>query len=184
MSRTIFSLALPLALLAACQEQPSNVAQQNDIHARAAAETVADPNMLKPGRWETKTMITSLGGATSEARQQANGKESALDQCLPEKEARRPDANFFAGGDGSECQYTSFTMRNGRLDARMSCTVTPGTMTVSLAGSYTPTTYALRATASTSGTSGAAATNAELSGTWIGPCNNPANQRAPEERAR
>jgi hypothetical protein len=184
MSRTIFSLALPLALLAACQEQPSSVAQQNDERDEAAAETVPDSSMLKPGRWETKTLVTSLGGATPEARQQANGKESALDQCLPEKEARRPDANFFAGGDGSECEYTSFTMRDGRLDARMSCTVTPGTMTVSLAGSYTPTSYALDATASTSGTPGGSATDAKLSGTWIGPCNNPSSQRAPEERAR
>lgn len=184
MSRTIFSLALPLAALSACQEQPSNVAQQNNERAEAAAETVPDPDMLKPGRWETKTLITSLGGATPEARAQANGKESALDQCLPEKEALRPDANFFAGGDGSECQYTSFKMQGGRLDAKMSCTVTPGTMTVSLAGSYTPTSYALDATASTSGTPGARATDAKLSGTWIGPCNNPSSQRAPEERAR
>ena len=183
MSLTRLSLALPLAALAACGEQASSVAEQNDARAQAAAQTVVDPNALKPGRWETKTLITSLGGSTSEAREQANGKESALDQCLPQKEARRPDSNFFAGGDSSECQYTSFEMRNGRIDAKMSCTVTPGTVTMSLAGDYTPTSYALDATATTSGTPGGSTTKAKLSGTWIGPCADPANQRAPEERA-
>jgi hypothetical protein len=184
MNRALF--ALPLAL-AACQQQPQpTVAEQNRHRADVVAAT-SDPGAFRAGRWETKTEIGSVSnsGLNAQGRAELVAQESALDQCLPTDEVRRPDANFFAGGDGSECQYTRFAMANGQLDATMSCTATPGTITLALAGTYTPTRYALDATATNSGTPGAPmTTTARLSGTWLGPCGDPDRQRAPEDPAR
>ena len=186
MNRTLFIAAVPLALLAGCQQQQrASVAAENDARAAAAAQAV-NPALFKAGRWETKTDIQSVTGASMEASTKRDivAQKSALDQCLPADEVARPDANFFAGGDGSECQYSKFAMANGRIDATMSCTATPGTITMTLDGTYTPTSYRIDASAATTGVPGAPSnTTARLSGTWIGACNNPNAQRAPEERA-
>ena len=189
MTRNISIAALPLVLLAACAEQQpqrhqASVAAENDARAASVAKA-ASPAIFQAGRWETKTSITSVSATAIDpaSKREIVAQESALDQCLPAEEVRRPDANFFAGGDGSECQYSKFEMANGRIDARMNCTATPGTITMKLDGTYTPTSYALNARATTTGVPGAPAnTSAKLSGTWIGPCTNPNAQRAPEER--
>lgn len=187
MNRTLLTLALPLAALAACGQEPQgSVAEENKERAEAAAAP-ADPDALIPGRWETKSSIGSVSnsGLTAEGRGQVAAQESALDQCLEPEEARRPDANFFVGGDSGECEYTKLVMAEGRLDATMSCTATPGSTTITLAGVYTPISYELDASATTAGTGGAAqTTTARLSGTWLGPCGDPDAQRAPEDPAR
>jgi Protein of unknown function (DUF3617) len=185
------SLALALTALAACtqpqnQQQQASVADQNDARADAVGAQ-ADPNMLVAGRWETKTAIGSVSnsGLTEQGKREVAAQESALDQCLEPDEVRRPDANFFAGGDTSECEYTKFAMANGKLDAVMSCTATPGTITMTLSGRYTPTRYSLSASATTGGTPDAPmTTTAKLNGTWLGPCGDPDRQRAPEDPAR
>jgi hypothetical protein len=181
MNRTLF--ALPLAALCACSSeapQPS-LDDQNQERAEQVAKT-ADPDAFVAGRWETKTEIggASNSGLDSSGKKQLAAQTSALDQCLPPDEVRRPDPNFFAGGDASECKYTRFAAANARLDATMVCTATPGSITITLAGSYTPTSYALDSSATTSGPS-PMTTTAKLSGTWLGPCGDPDDQRAPEE---
>ena len=178
-------MILPLATLAAC-EQPQATATPKNAE-RPQATRAADTNLLQPGRWETKTRIDYVdkAGLTDESRNQIQNQESALDQCLPETEARRPDANFFAGGDGSECEYKRFAMQRGSLDAVMSCTATPGSIELSVTGTYTRTRYSLDATAATTGVPGAPSrTTAKLEGSWLGPCPDPASQRAPQAAAR
>ena len=191
MTRTLcIAAALPFALTAGCgqqqpQQQRASVAADNEARAAVAAET-APPALFKAGRWETKTEIKTVSARELDAssKREIVAQESALDQCLPEKEARRPDANFFAGGDGSECQYSKLLMKNGRIDATMNCSATPGTIVMTLDGSYTATSYRMDASATTTGVPGAPSnTTARLSGTWLGPCTNPDAQRAPEERS-
>ena len=184
MIRTMI-IVVPLALVSACKEQSPSVDAQNKDRAAAAAET-ADPNSLLAGKWETKQDIQAVYKADLNAasKEEIRKTSASLDQCLPPEEQKRPDANFFAGGDESECSYTEFAMRNGRLNATMSCTATPGTISMTLAGTYTPTSYALNATATTTGIADAPMrTTARLIGTWIGPCPNEESQRAPKETA-
>jgi hypothetical protein len=170
-------IALALAALAACgQQQPSSqgktVAQENDVRADAAAHG-ADPNALLAGRWETKQEIVGVAkaGLDAQSKRDIAAASGASTQCLmtPEQ-GKRPDANFFAGGDESECKYRSFSMRNGRLDATIICNATPGSITMTLGGKYTPTSYALDATAVTSGVPNAMRTSAKITGTWLGAC--------------
>ena len=179
-------MILPIAALGAC-EQPQAVATTTNQQAAGAQARTVNPNLLKAGRWETKTRIDFVdkAGLTAEARNEIQNQESALDQCLPEDEMRRPDANFFAGGDGSECEYKKFAMQTGRLDAVMSCTATPGSIELTMTGTYTNRTYSLDATATTLGVPGAPSrTTAKLEGSWIGPCPDPSSQRAPQVAAR
>ena len=179
-------IILPVVLVSACKEQASSVDAQNKDRAAAAAET-ADPNSLMAGKWETKQDIEAVHKAdlNAESKEEIRKTSASIDQCLPPEESKRPDANFFAGGDESECRYTQFAMRGGKLNATMSCTATPGTINMTLAGTYTPTSYALNATATTTGIEDAPMrTTARLIGTWIGPCPDEASQRAPEDPAR
>jgi len=179
-------MILPLALLGACEQPQATATPKNDERPRQAA-LAADTNLLQPGRWETKTRIdwVDKAGLTAEARREILNQESALDQCLPDNEARRPDANFFAGGDGSECEYKRLAMQGGLVDAVMSCTATPGSIELAMTGTYTRTSYSLDATATTLGVPGAPLrTTAKLEGNWLGPCPDPASQRAPQAAAR
>jgi len=170
-------IAFALAALAACgPQQPSSqgktVAQENDVRADAAAHG-ADPNALLAGRWETKQEMVGVAkaGLEAQSKREIAAASSASTQCLMTlAEGKRPDANFFAGGEESECKYRSFRMRNGRLNATIICNATPGSITMTLSGNYTPTTYALDATAVTSGVPNAMRTSAKLTGTWLGAC--------------
>ncbi len=183
-------LTLPLLLLGACQQEPAeqtkSVGETNNETAAVLAE-VSDPDALHPGKWETKQEIGGVADANLDAGSKAEIRKSsaAIDQCLPAEESRQPDANFFAGGDDGECKYSHFSMQGGRLEAAMTCTVTPGTIAMSLKGSYTPTSYALDATATQSGTGIATtSTSAKLTGTWLGACADPAAQREPQAAGR
>lgn len=173
---------LPVLLAACQQQQPQpSVDAQDQNRAEQVAQT-EDPNTLKPGKWETKQEIQGVAKADLSAQSKAEISKSAaaIDQCLAPDEAHRPDANFFAGSDASACEYSRFSMHDGLLDAAISCTVTPGTMTMTLKGRYTPTTYALDATATTSGTGDSPiTTSAKLTGTWLEACPDPGAQRAP-----
>jgi Protein of unknown function (DUF3617) len=185
MIRTLY-IALPIALLASCKEQAPSIDAENKERAEAAAQR-ADPNALMPGKWETKQDIQAVhkAGLNAESKEDIRRTEASIDQCLPPEEAKRPDANFFAGGDESECEYTKFAMQGGKLNATMSCTATPGTITMTLNGTYTPTSYLLDATATTSGIPDAPMrTTAKLVGTWLSACPDEAAQRAPEDPAR
>jgi hypothetical protein len=169
-------IALALAALAACgPQQPSSqgktVAQENDVRADAAAKG-ADPNALLAGRWETKQEIVGVAkaGLEAQSKREIAAASSASVQCLPALSSKRPDANFFAGSSESECKYRRFSMRDGRLDATIVCTATPGSITMTLHGDYTPTSYALDATAVTSGVPNVMRTNARITGTWLGAC--------------
>jgi hypothetical protein len=182
-------LSLPLLLAGACQQaQPqadeASVADQHNETAAALAE-VSDPNAFKPGKWETKQEIGGVATSDLPADSKAEIRKTsaAIDQCLAPAEARQPDANFFAGGDDGECKYTNFSMHDGRLEASMTCTSTPGVITMALKGNYTPTTYALDATATQSGTGDApTTTSAKLTGTWLEACPDPAAQRTAESK--
>lgn len=187
------TVILALAALMGCDQRDSSnsqspdnslspsVGEQNNEVAAMGAKG-ADRNALRPGRWETKQEIRTINkpGMDPQSKRDILGTSSSLDQCLPPEESRQPDANFFAGGDGSECQYTKFAMQDGKLDAVMSCTATPGSITMTLKGTYTPTSYRLTAVASTS----AMNTSAVIAGTWLGPCPNPSAQRAQGDPAR
>lgn len=185
MIRTLL-IVLPVVFVSACKDRAPSVDAQNKDRAEAAGRT-ADPNSFMPGKWETKQDIQAVHNANLNAESKADIRrtEASIDQCLPPEESKRPDANFFAGGDESECRYTKFAMQNGKLNATMSCTATPGTITMTLNGTYTPTSYALDATATTSGIPDAPSrTTAKLVGTWLGPCPDESKQRAPEDPAR
>lgn len=190
MVRTFVFAPLVLALAACGNGDARSVDAENQARAAmaaAAAKPVAGPNMLAPGQWETKTRLRSIDqpGMDAETRRQLLGEDTSIDQCLPPEEARRPDANFFAGGGGSECSYTRFNMRGGKIAAVMGCNAGPGSITLKISGTYTPTSYQLDAATTTSGVPGApASTTARLSGTWLGACLDPSSQRAPEDPAR
>lgn len=151
-------LALPLFVLSGCGEEPApsngaTVAGENDNRAEAVAEN-ADPDVFVAGKWETKQTLASTGAA-------------AVTQCLPAESVRRPDANFFAGSDASECRYDRYSMKDGALSAAMTCNVSAGSLRMTLEGRYTPTTYNL--TANATPTAGRT-TSARLEGTWLGAC--------------
>jgi hypothetical protein len=169
------SLLLPLAALAACGGpqpadplDPEDRAQANEIVAE-----VSNADMLMAGQWETKSLIRSIAasGLPAESKEEIKGTEAAIVQCLPEEDRARPTPRFFTGSDEGECSYGSFSMKDGKIDAAMACTGTPGSLNFALSGTYTQTSYDIDARATRSGGAGAAVNgSAKLSGTWLGAC--------------
>lgn len=181
--------ALPLLLLAACNQQP---VAKNEV-ATVPAGTVQTPvgtavnapsatrrDVLTPGQWELASVTKSVIGdnVTPEMRAAMVGKTAAIDACIPADEAALPDANFFAGGSTNECKYTDHDWANGKLSATIACNATPGAITMKMIGTYDATTMVADATMSTSGAeSGNIEQAVELKARRIGDCR--ASQNTP-----
>ncbi len=56
--------------------------------------------------------------------------------CLKAEDAAKPRADFFQG-EGSDCDYDTFTMANGKIDSELTCKDGPLSLKVTMTGTYT-----------------------------------------------
>ena len=104
----------------------------------------------------------------------AAGERHRIAEVLRREAARR--SIFLQVVETAGTEQALREVEAGRLDAALTCTLTPGTMKMVLKGSYTPTRYSLDATSSTSGTGDAPiSTSAKLTGLWLEACPYPAH---------
>lgn len=180
--------ALPVVLLlAACGQEPAApptpepttlktagvAGAQTPIGTAIDRPSPTRQDILTPGQWELASVTKSItgGNVTPEMKRALIGKTVAYDSCIRADEAALPDANFFAGGSSNECKYTDHDWQNGKLSANIACNVTPGTITMRMAGTYDPTTMVADATMSTRGADGGDITQAvQLKARRIGEC--------------
>ncbi len=110
------ALMLSCALLASCgreEDKPVGTRQGPALPMQA-------------GLWETTVTFTDIkaNGLSDNKKQklladmseQLSGKA-----CLSEEQARKPDADFFAGSSSDDCKYKKFDIKNGQLDLTLSC---------------------------------------------------------------
>jgi hypothetical protein len=133
-------------LLAACGQQAEE--EGRNMTANEVAEELANVR-IEPGLWETTSEVVNISAPNlpRELQQQMKGRAATADRhCITPEQAARPDANFLAGRENSNCTYRDFSMRGGRMQGTMICTGgdMPGQATATMDGEYGPESYDMR----------------------------------------
>ena len=136
---------------------------------------------LQPGQWETTTEVVAVdapglpeGGVKDQAMASLKGAPLTVKRCLTAAEAERPGAELFTGTVGEQCTYDRFEMRDGRIEAQMTCTGPQGeTLSNRVRGSFTVEDFDLEVV--TEGSAGPAAVSGltvrmRSSGRRLGEC--------------
>lgn len=178
---TPFAAFAPLAVLAACNSQPTVSATNASV---AEVATKAQGAMkLEPGEWSTKTEVLEFDMPGMKdprlAEMMKQGmKESAAKSftyCITPEEAAKPPAEMFAGKDNGECRFDNFVMSGGRMDSKMTCKPRSGdgSMTMVMSGQYSPTSYDATVSMTVGGgvaPHGAMSMKAKTTASRVGPC--------------
>ena len=160
MTRAI-ALALPLFMLAACDSvglgEPS-VDLSNATMAEVAAEAVK-AQQQRPGQWEMTSQLVSLNvegvpadSPMNEMLKQQIGQPKTDSQCLSAEDAKKAMVPQDVDPNNS-CRFAHFRMKDGQIDADMTCKAPEGAGTLSMTqkGSYSPDSYDVTSTLTRAG---------------------------------
>lgn len=144
-------IAPALAALAACGSDPQVDATNASVEdvAEQVREASNSDLFIQPGRWVSTVRFESIkapgmpAGAEAQMKKMM-GEGRSVESCLTEEEAQRPREGFFAGAQSDQCRYDHFTMKDGRIDARMRCSRDGVAQVMDMTGSYSPTRYEMR----------------------------------------
>ncbi|WP_088311582.1 DUF3617 domain-containing protein [Novosphingobium sp. B 225] len=160
-----FSLAVPLLLLAACNQQPSGAdagagggKSVGEVQQEAAAAGIA--LRPQPGQYRTTIKIgdVSFPGMDQAMAGRMKGMFGAAGHstefCLTPDKANMGYEEMTRHAAEGNCKYDSFKADGGAIDAQMTCQTAKGMTTKSvLHGTFTPTGSDLKMTTDTSGAS-------------------------------
>jgi hypothetical protein len=81
---------------------------------------------MKSGLWATNFVFTdinvpTLGKAEKQRVMNEVAKSASSQSCLTEAEAKKPDADFFAGNGAEECAYETFDVSGKNVRMKLSC---------------------------------------------------------------
>ena len=149
-------LALPLLMLAGCDNSPSvkaDNAKPSEVAAKMRAATGGDM-FVRPGKWQSIVTIQemTIPGMPPEfaARmKETMAKERKFESCLTPEQAKRPRGDFFAAD--KSCTYDHFEMGGGKIDAAMRCGQEGMAQSMTMRGSYTPDQYGMDMATKTEG---------------------------------
>lgn len=169
-------LAPALLALAACGGEAEKTAEGRNMSVEEVASELASVK-LDPGMWETTARVVEVSAPNLpvEVRNMMQAQGGAtMRNCITPEQAERPDANFLAAQQDSNCSYQDFSMRNGRLAGTMTCTGggMPGQMRAEMEGEYGSERYDMRMTMTTAAPMGGGDMTivTETSGRLVGPC--------------
>jgi hypothetical protein len=109
---------LPLLALAACSGGGEDPAAQNKAKAEAAKNL-----QLAAGQWQISTEVTrfdSQDNGPPKINTPVGTKQEAS-ACVAEGEGKKPAPVLLAGDEDYECEYGSFYMSSGTLNAQLNC---------------------------------------------------------------
>lgn len=160
-----------LLILAGCSKGTDRNADGKLSTKEVSAE--ADKLVLRPGRWETTTLITDIdvAGVPAEMMKAATGTRTTTTNCVTPEQAARPDPQTFTGRKDVDCKHQRFSLSNAKIDAAMTCRPpkAPGTLALTLSGNHSPDAFAMGMTMKTDGV-GAMTMKATVSGKHLGAC--------------
>lgn len=159
--------------LAGCgrQDQPRG----QEMSAEEVADQLSEMK-IEPGEWVATNEIVSVSapGVPADALGQMVGRETTVRNCITPEQAARPDANFLAVQENSNCTYEDWSMDDGRMAGTMTCTggQMPGTIVMTMDGTYDDTSYAMDMDMETSGLPGGLTMTikARTTGKRVGEC--------------
>lgn len=149
----MFSLAFPLA---GCGSEPTVREENASIEdvSESVREASREQGLIRPGKWSSSVTIERMDmpGMPPQAAEQMKrmiARTHSSETCLTPEEVSQPKGDFFGGNEN--CRYDHFTMRGGRIDARMSCTAQGATQVMDMEGTYSSDSYQMRMSSTTEG---------------------------------
>lgn len=150
------SALAPLLLLAACEKTPNPVQSGKTAAASAASHPVRVISALAPGLWQINQVFdpvnldaypAPLTATDRAAVLQLSGKTQTGSLCVSADNARSPYAPLIAGQEAGQCNFESFSLDRGTLDAVIACVRPnqPGRTMIVTHGSYRGAAFALDA---------------------------------------
>lgn len=150
--RHVVTATLALAL-AACGNNDGEVRDTDGDGVISAEEVeaqlgdaMASGSFMKAGEWESRIVIedVSMPGMTDDmaAMMQDMMGNRTYSTCLTPEQVEQPDERFFAGTD-NDCAYNRFALKDGRIDAQMTCSVEGQTQVMEMSGQYGEESYDL-----------------------------------------
>ncbi|MDP8912017.1 MAG: DUF3617 domain-containing protein [Pseudomonadota bacterium] len=140
MNRRLLPAAALLAL-SSCGGEEGREMSGNEVAQELASIRI------EPGQWEVTTEIISASGSgfPRQMLEAMRGQQSTRRHCITPEQAARPDGNFLANQENSNCTYRDFSMRGGRISGTMTCRggtdEGSGEVTTEMRGSYRPESY-------------------------------------------
>jgi len=151
MKHAVYVLASALAM-SACNKGPAvelhNATGNQVAKAVVQSGVMSGDTMVRPGLWQSKTIVEEMNMPGIPAQYAAQMKQSIAQHrnetsshCIKPEDVKKPKEDFF-GADKS-CKYDHFTMGGGKIDVAMVCHQEESTQKMNVSGSYTPTSYSL-----------------------------------------
>lgn len=133
---------------------------------------------IEPGLWEQTTRVLGVSAPAMprEVASRMTGRRSSRRYCITPEQAARPNANFLATQQNSDCSYRDFAMQGGRITGTMTCTggQVPGEIRTRMEGQYGPQSYDMRMRMATDMPDGEEmTTDIRVLGRRVGECEQP-----------
>jgi Protein of unknown function (DUF3617) len=95
---------------------------------------------MRPGQWETTVEVLRLNMANvpgmPAGMTQPLPPPTTVRSCVTPEQARRPNADMFAGGNQAGCTYENFSMTGGRMQGVVTCNSSGTTVRSTFNGSF------------------------------------------------
>lgn len=136
MRKIICAAAGTVLALAACGKSGEQ-ASGNQAGKAPASAPHAVALKLNPGLWETDVEMAMSGGPANLAGMM-KGTKITTRSCITQEQASRPSGEIFAGKERNGCTYSDYSVSDGRIHGKMSCTGESGrgAMTMVMDGKY------------------------------------------------
>lgn len=158
--RHILILGTAVLALSSCDSGKGVSAKNESVESvqKKVAEATAAGELMKPGNWTGTIKIVDMQmpgmekmpPAMQEKMKASLAQGRSFENCLTEEDVRDPKSKM-AENQGGKCVYDHFTMANGVIDARMTCSGNAGPQVMTMQGRYTGESYDIQMAASGSG---------------------------------
>lgn len=131
-----------LLALAACDKPGGDSVSMKNVSLEDVAKT--QKAKIQPGEWEvTVEMIDQkITGGPANMPTPPKLPPQTMKTCITPEQVNRPEGMFSGGMDGlkKNCTYDSFSMADGKIDAKMHCTMPSGMkIEATNTGTFSPT---------------------------------------------
>lgn len=136
--------------LSACDSGKGVAARNESVESvqEKVADAAAAGELMKPGNWTGTIKIVDMKipgmekapPAVREKMKAGLAQGHSFENCLTEEDARDPKAKM-AENQGGKCVYDHFTMANGVIDAKMTCSGAAGPQVMTMKGRYSGDSY-------------------------------------------
>lgn len=184
MRSTMLTAVCACMLLAACGKSDDSVSM-NDASVEDVAKVQAAK--LEPGQWEMRIeqISSETSGGSSNMPQMPKVPATSMKVCLTPEQVNNPQSILGnAGPMQKNCVYDSFTMNDGKIDAKMHCTMGDIKVEGTNSGTFSATAITSESHTTVSGLPGGMTTKShmKMEGKRLGECQ-PGDLKAGADKA-